>query len=152
METKIKILWVEDEDTLREVMCELLRNEGYQCVAANDGLEAQKYLHDEKVDLLISDFNMPNMDGARLLFWCRQNHHHMPVIFVTATVERLPIEELAMKDCCTSMINKPFSVEVLLKEINSARERNHEFDCRGEIVPLNRGDFQHDFPGQHYLK
>lgn len=152
MEGKLKILWVEDEDSLREVMCELLRQEGFHCTPANDGVEAQKLLQQEKFDLLITDFNMPNMDGAHLLFWCRQSSFHIPVIFVTATVERLPVEELAMKDCCTSMISKPFPVEVLLKEINAACKRNHEFDCQGEIIPLNRGDYQNDFPGQHYLK
>lgn len=152
MKEKYKILWVEDEDSLREVMCELLRSEGFHCTPANDGVEAQKLLREEKFDLLISDFNMPNMDGAHLLFWCRQNDLHMPVIFVTATVERLPLEELAINDCCSSMINKPFSIEVLLEEIRNARSRSHDFNCKGETVPLNRGDYQNDFPGQHYLK
>lgn len=152
MKGNIKILWVEDEDSLREVMCELLRQEGFQCTPANDGVEAQKLLQKENFDLLISDFNMPNMDGAHLLFWCRQSDLHMPVIFVTATVERLPIEDLALQDCCCSMMNKPFSIEVLMKEIENALGRNHEFDCKGEAVPLNRGDYRTDFPGKHYLK
>lgn len=151
MNADFKILWAEDEDTLREVMCELIRSEGHQCTPAEDGLKAQELLKKEKFDLLITDFNMPHVDGAELLFWCRKNNLHMPVIFVTATVDRLPVEDLVLQDCCCSIVNKPFSIETLLEEIEKARARNHDFDCRGKTVPLTEGDFENSFPGQHYL-
>ena len=144
-----KILWAEDDSTLREVMMELLCAEGFICTPAADGIEARDWLMKENFDVLITDFNMPRMDGSNLLFWCRQNEVHLPVIFVTATVERLPIEELALNDCCSSVVNKPFAIEYLLEEIDKALNRNHEFHCRGKALPLDQGDYKSNFPGQH---
>lgn len=145
-----KILWAEDESTLRDVMCELLRVEGYDCIGAADGLLAKEKLEKEDFDILIIDFNMPRMGGAHLLMWCRSAGIHVPVIFVTASPERVPVEELVMQDCCCSLIQKPFAVETLLEAIEEARKRNHDFECRGkQIVPLEPGNYKEGFPGQH---
>ncbi|MFP5384802.1 MAG: response regulator [Bacteriovoracia bacterium] len=152
MKNAYKILWAEDEDILREVVCELIKGEGFDCKAVPNGLEAKGLLEKDHFDLLISDFKMPELDGAHLLFWCRENNLHIPVIFVSATVERSAIEDLVLKDCCTSLIHKPFAVEDLLEEIKKAQGRNHEFECNGTTIPLTQGDFQESFPGQQYLK
>lgn len=151
MDSTYKILWAEDEETLRDVMCELMRSEGFHCTPVEHGLKAKELLQNEKFDLLVTDFRMPEMDGAHLLFWCRQNDYHIPVIFITAAVEREPIEELALQDCCCSLIRKPCGVEDLLREIEKARKRRHEFSCKGKTIPLNHGDYQNNFPGQHYI-
>lgn len=151
MNDEYKILWVEDEEHLREVMCELIASEGYHCTPAEDGLAARELLEKEQFDLIITDFNMPRMNGPQLLFWCRENHIHQPFIFVTANVDRLPVEELVLNDCCCSVVNKPFSVETILEEIVKARHREHEFDCNGSTVPPGKGDFQDSFPGQHII-
>ena len=152
MKDKIKILWAEDEDILREVMCELINGEGFDCIAVANGQDAKNLLEKEHFDLLISDFQMPELDGAHLLFWCRERKLHLPVIFVSATVDRTPEEELVLKDCCTSMIHKPFSVEVLLEEIRKASKRNHEFECKGKTIPVSEADFMNSFPGQQLIE
>jgi CheY-like chemotaxis protein len=118
---------------------------------ASSGTEAIEYLKNKIFDLVITDFNMPRMDGANLLFWCRMNDYHQPFIFITSKVENIPLEELVLKDCCTSVLNKPFAIEQLLAEIEKARGRHHSFDCFGIKLPLNKGDYRNSFPGQHYL-
>ncbi len=151
MNNTYKILWAEDDGTLRDVMCELMQSEGYQCRPVEHGLKAKELLQKERFDLLISDFKMPELDGAHLLFWCRQNNFHLPVIFITAAVDRGPLEELVLKDCCSSILNKPCGLEEVLQEIEKAKRRNHEFECRGKTVPLSLGDYQQNFPGEHYF-
>jgi CheY-like chemotaxis protein len=146
-----KILWAEDEDTLREIMCELLTEEGLNCTQARDGAHAREMMLQERFDLIITDFNMPHMNGAELLFWARQSGIHIPFIFVTANVERLPIEKLALNDCCASIINKPFAIEALLSEIEKAQKRNHQFECKGEIRSPLEADFKNSFPHQHFI-
>ncbi len=146
------ILFAEDEDSLREIFTELLRSEGYECLEARNGEEAIEVLKAHpKVDLVLTDFNMPKLNGTQLLFWCRQNDFHMPFIFMTANVERLPIEEMALGDCCSSMLQKPVSFTQLLEEIERAKVRNHDFECHGKAFNPELDPVKKDFPGQQYL-
>lgn len=143
----MRILYAEDEEILREIITELLVGEGYDCVSVRNGQEAKDKLTQMDFDLVITDFQMPVMNGAQLLMWCRENHKHMPVIFLTANLERLPIEETVLKDCCTSVLHKPIAFDLLLSAIDEAGRRNHFFECEGKI---HSKDSKEGFPGQHY--
>lgn len=151
MSDDFKILWAEDESLLRELICELLAVEGFNCAQASDGLEAQKLLHQDNYSLLIADFNMPGLTGDSLLFWCRENEIHIPVIFVTGHFERKDSELLALQDCCASVLQKPFAIEQLVGEIENAKSRNHEFHCKGYKIEKEAADFINFFPNQHQL-
>lgn len=74
------ILVVEDEETIRNLICWNLELVGHQCSAAADGREAKKVLEDETFDLVLLDVMLPGLDGFQLAEYCR----HMPVMFVTA--------------------------------------------------------------------
>lgn len=155
MNEKYRILYAEDEQALREITFELLTEEGFDCVAVSDGVAAVEKLKSEKFDLIISDFRMPHMDGALLLFWCRQNDIHCPFIFLSGNLERLPIEKAALKDCCAAYLHKPIGINELLKAIESARTRSHEFDCHGESFSRKENEAIMEgieFNGQHFLK
>lgn len=156
MGEKFKILYAEDEASLREITTELLTSEGFECVAVGDGLEAVEKIKNENFDLILSDFKMPRMDGSLLLFWCRQNKIHCPFIFVSGNLERLPIESIALKDCCAAFLHKPVGIDELLKAIQSARTRTHEFDCHGDVYTRGTTNAElikdMNFQGQHYLK
>ena len=128
MET-FKILIAEDEPTLLELMTELLEGEGFTCTPVANGREAMDFLSKNKIDLLITDFKMPLVDGPTLLEWCRNRKLHFPVIFITANVELLPQEEIALKDCCADILHKPAGLEELLSSIEAARKRNHFREC-----------------------
>jgi CheY-like chemotaxis protein len=151
MQDTFKILYAEDEADLRDITEELLVSEGYHCTAVADGLEAMNRLQEQNFDLLITDFQMPNMDGALLLLLCRQIGRHMPVIFISGNRERLPIEELALQDCCASLLHKPLAFDDLLRAIEKARYRNHEYDCHGRAFNPRVDGHTGIFPGQHYI-
>ena len=149
MSTKLRILYAEDEALLREVTTELLIGEGYDCTSVQDGLEAKLHLQNHEFDLLITDFKMPKMDGAQLLYWMRESGIHIPVIFVSGNLERAPAEDMALGDCCCSLLTKPISLDVLVKEITTTTNRKHEFDCHTET---QQSQNKNTFPGQHFLK
>lgn len=79
-----KVLIVDDEENARIGLSKLLSQEGYQVSSVANGSEALDYLRREVVNLVISDINMPEMNGLNFL---RELHHHHPgisVIMITA--------------------------------------------------------------------
>jgi DNA-binding response OmpR family regulator len=81
---KKKILIVEDEETLKCLYEEELREEGYEVVTARDGKEALQKLGEEKPDLVVLDIVMPKMDGMEALGRILGKEKHIPVILHTA--------------------------------------------------------------------
>ena len=62
-----KVLTVDDSKTMRQMVTFTLKNAGFDIIEAEDGQHALSVLGDEKVDLVITDLNMPNMDGFELI-------------------------------------------------------------------------------------
>ena len=120
MTKSFKILYAEDESALREIMTELLEAEGYKVFSVKNGLEAKNLLAQERFDLLMTDFQMPHLTGHDLLFWCRENNYSLPVIFLTASLDKIPVEELALKDSRSSILYKPVGIETLVRAIDRA--------------------------------
>lgn len=141
MNKPLRILYAEDDILLNELTTELLRGEGFYCTSVHNGVEAQQVLQKEDFDLLLTDLQMPKMDGADLLLWCRKHDFHFPVIFVTGNPEQIEAGITALKDCCTSILAKPLSFDDLLKAIENTMARSHEFDCTPGP--------ETEFPGQH---
>ncbi|MHB1651577.1 MAG: response regulator, partial [Desulfitobacteriaceae bacterium] len=80
--TKPKVLLVDDEAGLRELVRVYLENVGFEVKEAADGLEAGKRLADEEFDLLILDIMMPKMDGLSLCQKVRATHN-LPILLLT---------------------------------------------------------------------
>lgn len=137
---KTRILYAEDETDLRELTHELLTVEGFDCVSVKDGLEAQQAMLHSKFDILLTDFYMPHLDGANLLFWCRKNQFQLPIIFITGSPERLPTQQRALKDVCTSLVNKPFNYKDLLDAIEQAHQQRRLFAQRGKVSTTETED------------
>ena len=125
-----RILLVEDDDNIRDILCDILKDEGYDVIPSVDGQEATEILQEKNFDLLISDFRMPRMNGAELLEWCRKHKIHFPVIFITANANLMPSENLALNDCCAALLPKPIDIEQLMGAIEDAKKRDHERNCR----------------------
>src|SRR5450631_1933815 len=81
---KAKILIVDDEEAIREVVSTLLEAQGYECASVGNGRLAQAYLGGHAVDLVLSDMVMSEMDGLSLVGWLRKNDPEVPAIMVTA--------------------------------------------------------------------
>ena len=78
-----KILVAEDEDGVRRIFQLFLEKKGYSVMAAEDGKAAYEIYKKEKPDLLVSDINMPNMNGFQLLAKIREKDKRLPAILVS---------------------------------------------------------------------
>lgn len=119
IDKEIKILLVDDFATMRKVIKNLLKQGGYNnIVEAEDGVAAFKVLKSEKVDFIISDWNMPNMTGLELLKAVRADKDLSGLPFLMVTAEGLKDNVVvAVKAGVSNYIVKPFTAEVLNEKI-----------------------------------
>ncbi|MEW6067783.1 MAG: sigma-54 dependent transcriptional regulator [Nitrospirota bacterium] len=119
---KGKILVVEDEKNMREVIKILLEEEGYEVTTASDGLEGLSYIDKDIFDLVITDLKMPHVDGFGLLKKTKEVAPDTIVIIITAfgTTETA-IE--AMKSGAYDYINKPFKIDEIRLIVRKAIEK-----------------------------
>ncbi len=115
----LKILIVDDFATMRKVIRNLLKQGGFEnVVEAEDGVAALKILQSQKVDFIISDWNMPNMSGLDLLKTVRGDGELKELPFLMVTAEALKDNVVAaVKAGVSNYIVKPFTAEVLNEKI-----------------------------------
>ncbi|MFB3924436.1 MAG: chemotaxis response regulator CheY [Syntrophales bacterium] len=119
VDKKIKILVVDDFATMRKVIRNLLKQIGYDnVIEAENGQVAFRTLKSQKVDFVISDWNMPTMSGLELLRAIRadQELSKTPFLMVTAEALKENVVE-AVKAGVNNYIVKPFTAEVLEEKI-----------------------------------
>jgi CheY-like chemotaxis protein len=84
------VLVVDDEPLLRELMSDILRSLGYRVLEASGGLEAQRLIGaDEKINLLLTDFSMPETNGLELARWLQREYPAVKVLITTGAVREL---------------------------------------------------------------
>jgi len=125
IDKNMRILVVDDFATMRKVIKNLLRQTGYQNVTeAEDGVVALKELRSQKIDFVISDWNMPNMTGIELLRAVRADSELSSLPFLMVTAESLKDNVLeAVKAGVSNYIVKPFTAEVLSEKIEKIIEK-----------------------------
>jgi two-component system chemotaxis response regulator CheY len=112
------ILIVDDSVTVRQVLQRALGNAGYQVVEAEDGFDALAKLSGAQIDMLITDLNMPNMDGLELIKKVREEGKHRFTPIVMLTTESSEEKKKAGREAGASgWIVKPFKPEQLLKVV-----------------------------------
>ncbi|HBF9857539.1 TPA: response regulator transcription factor [Clostridioides difficile] len=116
-----KILVVEDEKRMQNIIVEYMQKGGYTCITADDGVEALTILKSNNIDLMILDIMMPYLDGFSV---CRVSREmtNIPIIILTAKGE----EEDKLKGYeygADDYITKPFSPKVLLAKVNALLRR-----------------------------
>lgn len=119
-DTNMKILIVDDFATMRRIVKNILVQLGYKnVVEADDGTSALDMLKNEKVDLIISDWNMPKMTGLDLLKAVRGDDAtaSTPFIMVTAEAQQDNIIQ-AVKAKVSQYIVKPFTAETMQEKLN----------------------------------
>lgn len=121
MASEKKILFVDDEDDIREVLQIRLESYGYRVASAASGEEALEKIESEHPDLVILDVMMPGMDGLAVLKRIRKNEGtaNMPVIMLTAKRKKM-IGDLFEFENIQGFVEKPFESEVLLNLIKKA--------------------------------
>ena len=112
-----KILVVEDDQALAEALQDTLKSAGYQVIVAEHGRIALSELESNKVDLIISDINMPQMSGDVLLKRVKTLYPDIPMMLMTAygTIEQAVD---AMRDGAVDYMVKPFEAEVLINMVS----------------------------------
>jgi two-component system response regulator AtoC len=117
-----KVLIVDDEKNMRHMLEVLLREEGYETAAAEDGEEALKLLLEETFDFLLCDIRMPKMDGPRLLGELKKKGVAVTPIMMSAYGTRDTAIE-AMKQGAYDYIPKPFRADEIILTLKKAEER-----------------------------
>jgi two-component system chemotaxis response regulator CheY len=122
---KTRFLVVDDFSTMRRILRNLLKELGYTNVdEAEDGVAALHKLESQPYDFVISDWNMPNMDGLTLLRKIRSSDKlkHLPVLMVTAEAKKENIIAAAQAGA-SGYIVKPFTAAVLAEKIDRIFEK-----------------------------
>ncbi len=119
MDKSSKVLIIDDFSTMRKVIRNLLKQLGYEnIVEAEDGVAALEALRSQKIDFIISDWNMPNMTGFELLKQVRGDDALAKTPFLMVTAESLKENVVeAVKAGVDNYIVKPFTADVLSEKI-----------------------------------
>lgn len=117
-----RLLLVDDDPGLLKLLGMRLVSEGYSVVTAESGPEALRVLWREKVDLVISDLRMDEMDGLQLFSEIQKGHPGMPVIILTAHGS-IPDAVAATQQGVFSFLTKPVDKDALYKAIDEALEQ-----------------------------
>jgi putative nucleotidyltransferase with HDIG domain len=117
-----RILVVDDEESIREIVCAILAAAGYSCRQASSGMEALALLNSgEEFELMLSDLMMAELDGIGLLERTKEKFPDMPVVMVTA-VHDISIALAAIRNGAYDYLLKPFEREQLLNATGRALE------------------------------
>ena len=115
-----KILVVEDEQSIAEMMKLCLSKNGYMCETVNDGMAATQKIEEKRYDLILLDIMLPDIDGYDLIEYIKQ--FNIPVIFVTAKTS-VPDRVKGLKLGAEDYISKPFDLEELLARVSIVLRR-----------------------------
>lgn len=155
MSNKIRVLLVEDEETLSMIIKDTLEDEGFDIVAATDGLKGLECFRKQKPDVVVSDVMMPNMDGFELVSKIRQTDKTIPILMLTARSASKDVVngfEIGAND----YLKKPFNMQELIVRIkalvgriqisNEEKNRsvfnigNYTFNATSQVLTFNTED------------
>src|SRR5512143_362835 len=122
MDPRGRILIVDDEANARMALAELLRDEGYAVETAADGFKALPKLEDFAPDLILTDLNMPGMDGIELMRKARARDSEVVAVVMTA-YGAVDTAVAAMREGAADYLTKPINVEELTLVLERALER-----------------------------
>lgn len=156
-----RVLVVDDEESINELICDALSLAGYETIAAFHGMDALRRLREDRIDLVVLDITMPNVDGFEVLRRMREADDRRPVIVLTARQDRDDTRRgfvLGADD----FVRKPFGIEELTLRVAAVLRRSrqdqptdilvvgevrldadrHEVRCAGAEVELSRTEFR----------
>lgn len=119
----MKVLLVDDSRTIRNIQKNVLAQLGYtDTLEAGDGLEALKVLEKEAPDLMLVDWNMPNMDGITFVRKVRETDKKTPIMMCTTEAQKDRVIE-AIKAGVNNYVVKPFNTESLAEKIDQTMSK-----------------------------
>jgi two-component system OmpR family response regulator len=130
MSQQPKVLVIDDEPGVRELISEALSLSEISAVQAADGLEALSFLRRERFDLLILDINMPKLDGLALLEKLRNEGMSVPVLMLSARADKADINQ-GLRTGADDYLTKPFSIEELVLRVKAIMRSS-----KGEVAEV----------------
>ena len=128
-----KILVVEDDNQIQELIVEFLSSQDYDVDVANDGVEGYEKFKENKYDLVILDVMMPRLDGHALCKMIRNLDKEVSIIFLTALGdEESEIKGFDLK--AEDYISKPFSFHILIKRVEAVLRRKQKEEKEDTIL------------------
>lgn len=155
------VLVVDDEKTIRDIICRTLKKSGCECIEAPDGTEALRLANKHAFDIVLTDLKMPNMGGLTLIEWLRRTHPSLPIIIMTGYAD-VQSARKALRMHVSDYLVKPFES---LAEVQAAvaraiegasaradtdmlvsefQERAHEFKEKERELNANLEKARHD--------
>ncbi len=134
--TKPRILIVDDEVSLTKVFASYLEDLDADIVTAHDGKEALTLMDNQSIDLVVTDFMMPRMNGLQLIEAVRKSDSNVQVIFVSAAAERRDVISI-LNMGAFAFLEKPFDPDVLLTHARNALREKHIRDAIIRLTSLN---------------
>lgn len=138
---KKRILIVDDELKIREMVRSYLLNEGYEVLEAENGYEVINKLKEDNIELILLDLMMPGMDGFETLKEIRAVYKKMPVIMLTAKAEEVD-KLVGLEMGADDYITKPFSLRELAARMKAVLRRTAPDEVNEEEEVVIRGDIQ----------
>lgn len=127
------ILVIDDETAVLEMIVDALTIAGFQVNSATDGLEALQLIRKQDFDLVVTDVNMPKLDGYQLVEKLRERDTETPVIFLTARNEKVDITR-GLKLGADDYITKPFGLEELTLRIRAILKRTQKVSATEAVL------------------
>lgn len=140
MKNKIKILLVDDEPDVIEILTYNLSNQGYEIFSANDGIKAIKVANKILPNLIIMDVMMPNMDGIEACELLRKNSKFNNTIIMFLSARGEDFSYVAAFDAgADDYVTKPIKPKVLMSKVKSLLRRFKGFENFDDVIEV--GDF-----------
>lgn len=142
---KAKILFIEDERDLSLIVCDTLRQQGYEVTAAFDGMDGLAKYREESADLIIADVMMPRLDGFAMAKEIRRLSSRVPIIFLTAKSSIDDVEE-GFDIGANDYLKKPFELRELLVRVKALLRNRPQ--CKTDTTVYSIGNYKFDATNQ----
>ena len=113
----VRVLVVDDSPDLLDLLTELITSQGWECHEASNGIDALKLAQEINPSLVVSDIQMPGMNGLELLRSIKADSQlrHIPVMIVSSSIHR----EEALASGCDAFLSKPFNLDELISTMRN---------------------------------
>jgi DNA-binding response OmpR family regulator len=139
MEQPIHILVVEDDNEINQLLCNIVKNSGYNPQPAYSGTEAILYLDKQDWDLILLDLMLPGLMGEEILAVVGERTPSIPVIIISAKLEQ-QTKVTALRNGADDYITKPFDIEEVSARIDSLLRRNKQKAIPPKVELLQHKD------------
>ena len=141
--TKPRVLVVEDEADVRDLLVLHLKREGFEVIAADDGEKGLKHFENATPDLAVVDWMLPGLSGLDVTKWIHENRKGLPILMVTARADSADIVR-GLESGADDYVTKPFEIPVFLARVRSLLRRAKQAAAASDAAPkkLRVGDLE----------